>query len=104
MFEMLSMTYHFNLMEVLAAPYIMLDTLNDPSSPLAGTFFAGTFPQLKNASSSTLRASYIEYAPHRNYVMQWNMNIQQELTPSLTAMVGYVGSRGVHMPYRSEDL
>jgi hypothetical protein len=32
------------------------------------------------------------------------MNIQQELTPSLTAMVGYVGSRGVHMPYRTEDL
>jgi Carboxypeptidase regulatory-like domain/TonB dependent receptor/TonB-dependent Receptor Plug Domain len=104
MFDMLPMPYQFNLMEVLAAPYFLLGTLNDPSPPLAGTFFAGAFPLLTNASSSTLRGSYIEYAPHRNYVMQWNMNIQQELTPSLTAMVGYVGSRGVHMPYRSEDL
>jgi len=104
MFDMLPMPYQFNLMEVLAAPYFLLGTLNDPSPSLAGTFFAGAFPLLTSASNSTLRGTYIEYAPHRNYVMQWNMNIQQELTPSLTAMVGYVGSRGVHMPYRSEDL
>src|SRR5882762_7535644 len=104
MFDMLPMPYQFNLMEVLAAPYFLLGTLNDPSPSLTGTFFAGAFPLLTSASNSTLRGTYIEYAPHRNYVMQWNMNIQQELTPSLTAMVGYVGSRGVHMPYRSEDL
>ncbi len=106
MFDMLPMTYQFNLMQVLAAPFFQLGTVvdNPPTAPLAGTFFAGAFPKLTGASSSTLRGTYIEYTPHRNYVMQWNMNIQQELTPSLTAMVGYVGSRGVHMPYRTEDL
>ena len=105
MFDMLPMTYQFNLMQVLAAPFFQLGTVvdNPPTTSLAGTFFAGAFPKLTGASSSTLRGTYIEYTPHRNYVMQWNMNIQQELTPSLTAMVGYVGSRGVHMPYRTED-
>ena len=102
MFDMLPMTYQFNLMQVLAAPFFQLGSLND-NTALAGTFFAGAFPKLTGASASTLRGTYIEYTPHRNYVMQWNMNIQQELTPSLTAMVGYVGSRGVHMPYRTED-
>src|SRR5712691_3154776 len=101
MFDMLPITYQFNLMQVLAAPFFQLGSLND-STALAGTFFTGAFGQL-GASSSSLRATYIEYTPHRNYVMQWNMNIQQDRTPSLTAMVGYVGSRGVHMPYRTED-
>ncbi len=102
MFDMLPMTYQFNLMQVLAAPFFQLGTLTNKNA-LAGTFFTGAFPLLTTASSSTLRATYIEYNPHRNYVMQWNMNIQQQLTPSLTAMIGYVGSRGVHMPYRTED-
>jgi hypothetical protein len=35
--------------------------------------------------------------------MQWNFNVQRELPGGLTAMVGYVGSRGVHQPYRVED-
>jgi hypothetical protein len=102
MFDMLPMTYQLNLMQVLAAPFFLIGTLNSPALP-PGTFFAGAFPLLKGASSSTLRGTHIEYTPHRNYVMQWNMNIQQEITPSLTAMVGYVGSRGVHMPIRTED-
>lgn len=104
MFDMLPMTYQFNLMEVLAAPFFQLGTISDtPAKPLAGTFFAGAFPLLTGASSSTLRGTYIEPNPHRNYIMQWNLNVQQELLPSLTAMIGYVGSRGVHMPYRTED-
>src|SRR4029077_15768221 len=28
---------------------------------------------------------------------------QQEITPSLVAMVGFVGSRGVHMPFRVDS-
>ena len=39
----------------------------------------------------------------RNYVMQWNLNIQREITPSVTAFIGYVGSHGVHMPLRIDD-
>ncbi len=31
--------------------------------------------------------------PKRNYVMQWNFNIQRQLTPNTTLMVGYVGAR-----------
>jgi hypothetical protein len=36
--------------------------------------------------------------------MQWNLNVQRELAPNLTALVGYVGSRGVHLPARSDDV
>ncbi len=101
-FDMLPMTYQLNLMQVLAAPFFQLGTLTNKQA-LAGKFFAGAFPLLTSASSSTLRATYIEYTPHRNYVMQWNLNVQREIVRNLTATIGYVGSRGVHMPYRTED-
>ena len=41
--------------------------------------------------------------PKRNYVMQWNINVQHQITPSLTATVGYIGSHGVHMLIRGDD-
>jgi hypothetical protein len=36
--------------------------------------------------------------------MQWNLNVQRELASNLTALVGYVGSRGVHQPFRADDI
>jgi hypothetical protein len=35
--------------------------------------------------------------------MQWNLNVQQQLTPTLAGMVAYVGSRGVHQPFRVDE-
>ncbi|MGH9355516.1 MAG: hypothetical protein ACRD10_05240, partial [Terriglobia bacterium] len=40
----------------------------------------------------------------RNYVMQWNLSVAQEFSPSLVITAGYVGSRGVHMPYRVDNI
>ena len=36
--------------------------------------------------------------------MQWNLTIQREVVKDLSAMIGYVGSRGVHQPFRVEDV
>jgi hypothetical protein len=35
--------------------------------------------------------------------MQWNLNVQQELMPSLAFMIAYVGSRGVHDIFQADD-
>ncbi len=56
-----------------------------------------TFP------ANRLRSTYAEPNPKRNYVIQWNLNVQQQLTPSLATMVAYVGSRGVHQPFRVDE-
>jgi hypothetical protein len=45
----------------------------------------------------------VEPHPKRNYVMQWNLTVQRELAPNLTALVGYVGSRGVHQAFRADE-
>jgi hypothetical protein len=35
--------------------------------------------------------------------MQWNLNVQRQVLPNTTVMVAYVGSRGVHMWYQTDD-
>ena len=36
--------------------------------------------------------------------MQWNLGIARELTSTLSLTIGYVGSRGVHLPYRVDNI
>ena len=51
-----------------------------------------------------MRIPFIEPNPKRNYVMQWNLNIQREILPNLTATLAYVGNRGRHQPFRADDM
>ncbi|PYX11949.1 MAG: hypothetical protein DMG85_03940 [Acidobacteria bacterium] len=96
MFDVLPLPYQFTLLTTLAAPFFQYTAINNPG---AGTFFSG----ITNFPANKLRATYIEPNPKRNYVIQWNLNVQQELTPNLTGMVAYVGSRGIHQPFRVDD-
>src|SRR5258705_6950110 len=36
--------------------------------------------------------------------MQWNFNLERQFLKALTATVGYVGSRGVHQPFRQDNF
>jgi hypothetical protein len=65
-----------------------------------GSFYTGAVALLNPASNSE---TYVEQHPHRSYVMQWNLNVQHEITPSLAATVGYVGSRGNHLPVQIQN-
>src|SRR5713101_6418165 len=87
-------------MQILAAPFFELGSINSPTK-LKNTFFAGVPPLAGNPK--LFRGAYIENKMPHNYVMQWNLNVQREITPSVTAFLGYVGSHGVHMPLRIDD-
>jgi hypothetical protein len=98
MFDVLPLPYQFTLLTTLAAPFFQYTSINHPG--------VGSFPNNLGAltgNPSKLRATYIDPNPKRNYVMQYNLNIQYQLTPSLTSLVAYVGSRGIHQPYRPDD-
>jgi len=99
-FDALPLEYEFHLGE--SAPYNEFGSVNTNSTPplTPGSFYTGAFSLLNQSAAN---GTYIEPHPHRDYVMQWNLNIQQELTPSLSVMVGYVGSRGVHQPFKVDD-
>jgi hypothetical protein len=96
-FDVLPLPYEF-LLYSSATPFAFVASANNLPP---GAFINGILPFLGPSSSI---ANHIDEFPKRNYVMQWNLNIQRELTPNLTAMVGYVGSHGVHQPFKAEDM
>ena len=96
LYDVLPLPYQYFLLTTLAAPFFTAAAIGNPGT---GSFFNNLPPLPAN----TLGATYIEPNPKRNYVAQWNLNVQYSLTPSLTSMVAYVGSRGIHQPYRVDD-
>ena len=80
-------------------PFQTTGFLQDPSI-LPGTFFTKAAALFNGTSKA---ASYYDRQPHRSYDMQWNLNVQRELAPNLTVLVGYVGSRAVHLPLSNND-
>jgi hypothetical protein len=100
-FDVLPLPYEFMTIVDNAAPFAEGGSVKNSKTPLAGTFYAGAFALQK---PSAFQQTYIENQPHRNYVMQWNLNVQRQITPTLTALVGYAGSRGVHQPFRADDV
>ena len=73
------------------------------SSPIGCTTPCGAYwPAL--GSNQSKRFYIMQFDPKRNYVMQWNFNIQRQITPNTTLMVGYVGARGIHMRFQADDV
>ena len=97
-FDVLPLPYQFIFLQYRAAPFYLLGST---TSGLAGTFFNNAYSLLTNPSS--LSGTFIDPNPRRNYVMQWNLNVQRQLSPNLALLVGYVGSRGVHQQFRVDD-
>jgi Carboxypeptidase regulatory-like domain/TonB dependent receptor/TonB-dependent Receptor Plug Domain len=56
-----------------------------------------------STSGTAQRAAFIDQNPKRNYVMEWNLNIQHSFPGSTTAMIAYVGSRSVHNLMQTDD-
>ena len=98
-YDVLPLPYQFILLTTQSAPYFQYTSLNVNSSPSL------TFPLVDPSliTANKLRSTYVESHPNRNYVTQWNLNIQYQLTPTVAAMVAYVGSRGVHQPFRVDE-
>ena len=56
-----------------------------------------------SASGTAQRAAFIDQHPKRNYVMQWNLNIQRSIASNTTGMIAYVGSRSLHNLMQTDD-
>jgi Carboxypeptidase regulatory-like domain/TonB dependent receptor/TonB-dependent Receptor Plug Domain len=55
------------------------------------------------ALPTSQRAAFVDQSSKRNYVMQWNLNIQRAIAPNTTGMIAYVGSRAVHNLMQTDD-
>jgi Carboxypeptidase regulatory-like domain/TonB-dependent Receptor Plug Domain/TonB dependent receptor len=99
-FDVLPLPYEFSLTTAQAAPFAQqVFVVSIPP----GSFPTGAFQQF-GGSSNANKGGFIEHDPKRNYVMQWNVNVARELSSNLIATVSYVGSRGIHQPYRVDNF
>jgi hypothetical protein len=102
LFDVLPLPYQFTLLETQAFPFFQYTSLKVSDSSLPTPL---TFPAVppEDIAGNKLRSTYLESSPKRNYVMQWNLNLQYQLSSNLAAMVAYVGSRGIHQPFRVDE-
>src|SRR5258706_796268 len=119
MFDVLPLPGYFFSQQSIETPFYLTGIISNSITPLAGLLgvtadkpnSAYNLIGPANAPASckspvgtcALTAGFMEPNPKRNYVEQWNINVQRQITPNLTATVGYVGSHGVHMMIRGDD-
>jgi hypothetical protein len=104
-FDSLPQPYINNLYNATTAPFLgSYGTVGPPStaSPPPGVWPSGV-----PALAPTVRPTQVVWAYNdnnikRNYVYQWNLNVQRQLTSSMTLVLGYAGSRGFHHPFLTE--
>jgi hypothetical protein len=107
LFDVLPLPYQFTLLETQAIPFFQYTTIkaSSPPPPACAPGTTLNFPLVTPCliAGNRLRTTFIDSNPKRNYVMQWNLNLQYQLAQNLAAMVAYVGSRGVHQPFRVDE-
>jgi hypothetical protein len=104
-FDVLPLPYELQLYAATTAPFTTSrGTVGPPNTavPAAGIWPFGIPPLAVNGSPQSRIWGFVDPNIKRNYIYQYNFNIQRQLTSSLTATVGYAGSRGVHNPFLDE--
>lgn len=101
-FDNLPLSYMFALNSLQVAPN---GAEVDLSKPGQGTYPTG-FGTLALSTSPTASSRYgfDEQFPKRNYIMQWNLNIQRQVSQTTSVTVAYTGSRGIHNPFQTDEL
>lgn len=98
-YDVLPLLYEFTLATTETAPFYKIGT--------SGNLPAGSFPTIAATlienDPASLQTGYVQPNPPRNYVMNWNLTLQRELSRDFTFSLGYVGNHGVHMLNREDD-
>jgi outer membrane receptor protein involved in Fe transport len=107
LFDILPLPGYYYTQQGIESPFFLtVVETTSAATPLAGTLgIPASDPgsAYRKFGADSLTGAYMEPNPHRNYIEQWNINVQRQITPSLTATVGYIGSHGVHMLIRGDD-
>ena len=104
MFDVLPLPGLFFTAQTLGAPFNLVGVAKNLTSANGlGVLASDPNSAYNKIGLTSFTGGYMDQNPRRNYVMQWNINVQRQITSSLTATVGYIGSRGVHMLMRGDD-
>ncbi len=98
-FDVLPLPYEFEFFNLFMEPFYNVAT---PTNLPPGSF-PGTAVAMAQSTGSQERTGVIEPNPRRNYVMQWNLSTEWQVSRWFSLMAGYIGSRGVHQPLKTDD-
>jgi hypothetical protein len=111
-FDALPLPYQLILNSTSQAPYRpTYATLGDNAGGLFPSPPQGAWPygvpaltniHVNNPASRTWR--YLDTNIKRNYIYQYNLNIQRQITDNMTLLVGYTGSRAFHNPFQADSV
>jgi TonB dependent receptor len=96
-FDVLPLPYELGLNTAATAPFQIV------GFDLSAKLGSGIDPNV-SFNPNAIRNRYVDQNPKRAYVLNWNLNVQREIAPNLTALVGYVGSRSVHLSVAADDI
>jgi hypothetical protein len=97
MFDVLPLPYEFGLNTAATAPYQIIGFAN------GATLGGGINPNV-SFNPNKVRNRYVQQDPKRALVMNWNANVQRDLGAGFSLLLGYVGSRSVHLSVAADDL
>ena len=100
-FDALPLPYELIINNAQTSPY---HVISQTTNPPQGSFPYGLNALFSTPSPASRSWNYVEPNPKRNYVYQWNLNVQRQLTPSTSLTVAYAGSRGIHNPFQTDEL
>jgi hypothetical protein len=98
MFDVLPLPYEFGLNTAATAPFQIIGA--DPKATL-GT---GIIDPNVNFNRQSIRNRYIQQNPKRAAVYNWSFNVQQDLGQGFALILGYVGSRSLHLSAAADDI
>lgn len=101
----------FGIFDALPLPYQLVIN-NAQTSPFHNVITVvnppqGSFPKIPFPSSFVASAqtwNYVDTNIKRNYIYQYNLSVQRQVTGSLALTVAYAGSRGIHNPFQLDDI
>ena len=103
-YDVLPLPYLYLISAAGSAPFTVNPTLVHPGP---GTFPTNAYDLAVSAVASgplvSERVSYFDPHPPRSFTYNWNLNVQQEVMSNATMTIAYVGSRGIHLPYHTDD-
>jgi hypothetical protein len=105
LFDVLPLPYQFLRLASAGAPYnITLAASNLPQGAFPTNAYTLAYANYNPSTLAGQRTVWVDQKPKRSYVQQWHLQVEQEFAKNASFTVGYSGSRGVHLPYATDDI
>ncbi len=99
-YDNLPLNYTLQLQVISSAP-----SYEEGRVTYSGAAAKGLFPITPFFTTTPkLRDIYTPQNPPRSYVIQSNLNLQQQITTNTVFQIGYIGSHGVHQSFTTNDI